>query len=95
VKEDFLMPIYEYRCTKCGSNTEVMQKFSDDQLTTCTCGGNLEKLISKSTFHLKGSGWYVTDYGSKEFQGKNKKTNTESHTPEKKSEPKTKDGEQK
>ncbi|MEJ5300152.1 MAG: zinc ribbon domain-containing protein [Thermodesulforhabdaceae bacterium] len=60
------MPIYEYECTSCGKITEVMQKFSDAPLTTCpSCGGSLRKLISLSTFHLKGTGWYVTDYAHK------------------------------
>lgn len=60
------MPIYEYECTKCGKIEEVLQKFSDRPLTKCKhCSGNLHKLISQSTFHLKGSGWYVTDYAKK------------------------------
>jgi len=60
------MPIYEYECTKCGQLTEVWQKFSDPPLERCeACGGKMRKLISQSTFHLKGSGWYVTDYGSR------------------------------
>ena len=59
------MPIYEYECTKCGNQTEVWQKFSDKPLTKCEkCKGKMKKLISQSTFHLKGSGWYVTDYAS-------------------------------
>ncbi|RLB44184.1 MAG: zinc ribbon domain-containing protein [Deltaproteobacteria bacterium] len=60
------MPIYEYECTKCGHQTEAWQKFSDPPLEKCeVCGGKMRKLISHSTFHLKGSGWYVTDYGSR------------------------------
>ena len=60
------MPIYEYECSKCGHQSEVWQKFSDEPLTECTiCNGKMKKLISHSTFHLKGSGWYVTDYASK------------------------------
>ena len=59
------MPIYEFECTKCGHQTEVWQKFSDKPLTKCEkCKGKMKKLISQSTFHLKGSGWYVTDYAS-------------------------------
>ncbi len=58
------MPIYEYRCLDCGHQFELMQKFSDPPAETCTsCSGTLQKLISRSAFHLKGSGWYVTDYG--------------------------------
>jgi len=60
------MPIYEYECTKCGRVIEVMQKFSDPPLTECEhCHGKLRKLISMSTFHLKGTGWYVTDYAGR------------------------------
>ncbi len=59
------MPIREYKCTKCGDTTEVIQKINEKPLETCSkCGGKLEKLISNSSFVLKGSGWYKTDYGS-------------------------------
>ena len=65
------MPIYEYECDKCGHHAEVMQKFSDPLLTECeNCHGSMRKLISQSSFHLKGSGWYVTDYASKSGSGK-------------------------
>ena len=58
------MPIYEYRCLDCGHQFELMQKFSDPPAETCmSCAGAVQKLISRSAFHLKGSGWYVTDYG--------------------------------
>ena len=67
------MPIYEYECTKCGKVEEVLQNFSDAPLTTCTtCSGQLNKLISQSTFHLKGSGWYVTDYSNNAAPAKDK-----------------------
>ena len=60
------MPIYEYECTNCGRVEEAIQKFSDRPLTRCKhCSGNLNKLVSQSSFHLKGSGWYVTDYAGK------------------------------
>ncbi len=60
------MPIYEYECEKCGHIYEKMQKISDKPLSKCPhCSGSLHKLISQSTFHLKGSGWYVTDYANK------------------------------
>lgn len=59
------MPIYEYECQNCRARSEAMQKFTDDPLTTCkVCGGELRKLISHTSFVLKGSGWYVTDYAS-------------------------------
>ncbi len=57
------MPIYEYQCADCGQIVERWQKISEEPLTTCpACGGGLSKLISSCAFHLKGSGWYVTDY---------------------------------
>jgi putative FmdB family regulatory protein len=60
------MPIYEYECSQCGRIEEAIQKFSDKPLTRCGhCSGKLHKLISQSTFHLKGTGWYVTDYAKK------------------------------
>lgn len=60
------MPIYEYQCDHCGRVEEVLQKTTDEPLTQCQhCSGGLHKLISHSTFHLKGTGWYVTDYAGK------------------------------
>jgi putative FmdB family regulatory protein len=57
------MPIYEYECKQCGAVEEVFQKISENPLSECKkCSGKLHKLISHSSFHLKGSGWYVTDY---------------------------------
>jgi putative FmdB family regulatory protein len=60
------MPLYDYKCDSCGSVFEVRQKFSDELLTVhADCGGRLERLISASALHFKGSGWYVTDYARK------------------------------
>ena len=57
------MPIYEYTCQKCGHHLEVMQKMSDKPLSKCPeCKGKLEKIFSQTSFQLKGSGWYVSDY---------------------------------
>jgi putative FmdB family regulatory protein len=57
------MPIYEYRCGKCGKVLEKIQKFSDAPLVVHEeCGGPLERLISTSALQFKGSGWYVNDY---------------------------------
>jgi putative FmdB family regulatory protein len=64
------MPLYEYQCTACGKIEEAIQKFSDAPLSTCKhCSGKLNKLISQSSFHLKGTGWYVTDYSKKSAAG--------------------------
>lgn len=60
------MPIYEFECTKCGAMEEIFQKLSEKPLLKCKhCSGKLHKLISQSSFHLKGTGWYVTDYANK------------------------------
>ena len=65
------MPIYEYQCEQCGKVEEALQKFSDKPLSKCRdCSGKLHKLISQSAFHLKGTGWYVTDYAGKKSQDK-------------------------
>lgn len=60
------MPIYEYKCLKCNNEFEAVQKFSDSPVNKCpSCGGAVRKLISRSSFHLKGTGWYLTDYAKK------------------------------
>lgn len=57
------MPLYEYRCEACGKVFEKIEKFSDAPLQVHEdCGGKVERLISAPAFHLKGTGWYVTDY---------------------------------
>jgi len=68
------MPIYEYRCKKCGKEFELFQKISDPAVKTCRfCKGPANRLISLSSFHLKGGGWYVTDYGGKKMPTSEKK----------------------
>lgn len=60
------MPIYEYKCKKCGEEFEVFHKMTDCDVKNCKfCNGPVNKLISLSSFQLQGSGWYVTDYGGK------------------------------
>lgn len=60
------MPIYEYKCKKCGKEYEIFQRITDPARTSCKfCKGPAQKLISRTTFHLRGSGWYATDYGGK------------------------------
>ena len=81
------MPIYEYDCKKCGKAIEVIQKFSDPPLTTCpTCQGPVEKKISLTSFQLKGTGWYATDY--KKPAGGASPTTTPAKSEEKKAETK-------
>jgi len=79
------MPIYEYECQKCGHHEEVLQKFSDPPISKCEkCKGKMRKLISQSTFHLKGTGWYVTDYASKRSDSSTPKTEKTEKKEEKK-----------
>lgn len=60
------MPIYEYECEGCGRVHDKIQKFSDPPMETCPdCGKSVRKLMSLSSFSLKGSGWYTTDYKAK------------------------------
>jgi putative FmdB family regulatory protein len=92
------MPIYEYRCNSCERIIEVMQKFSDKPLTRCpSCSGRITRLISNCSFHLKGTGWYVTDYKKgdtyrkdKGSEAKKSDTPKSDTTTESKSETKTK-----
>ncbi len=69
------MPIYEYECQQCGHRHEALQKISEDPLTVCpACNKSaLKKLISAAGFRLSGTGWYETD-----FKSKNKKNLTKS-----------------
>jgi putative FmdB family regulatory protein len=75
------MPLYEYKCHSCGKIFEVIQKFSDEPITTHEgCGGVTERLISAPAFHLKGSGWYATDYAKKNGGPKSGDTKSDSKT---------------
>lgn len=70
------MPIYEYRCGKCGHTLEKIQKLGDPPLADCPqCGGRLEKLISSVAVQFKGGGWYADGYSGK---GKAKNGGSES-----------------
>ena len=60
------MPLYEYKCLKCGRKTEKIENVAGPHLKKCPhCGGKVELLISASAIQFKGSGWYVTDYAAK------------------------------
>ena len=64
------MPVYEYRCKDCGKEFEYQQRMSDDPKTVCeSCEGQLERLISRTSFHLKGGGWYKDLYSSAKKDG--------------------------
>lgn len=88
------MPIYEYTCLKCKNEFEQIQKFSDPPLKKCPrCGGKVEKKVSLSSFQLKGSGWYVTDYARKDKEKKEKAKTAKNDSPP--SDAKDKDGKKK
>jgi len=88
------MPIYEYSCQKCGV-VEVTQRITERALSKCpTCKGKVKKLISNTSFQLKGTGWYITDYARKGQTGESKsdgasKSSSSSVSSETKSETKT------
>ena len=68
------MPTYEYACRQCGTHLDVVQRFTDDALTTCTsCGGSLRKVFGSIGISFKGSGFYKNDSRSPE-KGKTDKT---------------------
>jgi putative FmdB family regulatory protein len=81
------MPIYEYRCRKCGQIIEVMQSIHDRPLRKCrSCSGSLEKMISRTAFLLKGGGWYAEGYtkgGGKPAGGESKSSSTGKAKPKK------------
>lgn len=81
------MPIYEYKCKKCGKEFEMFQGITDPAAKSCKfCKGSVHKVMSLSSFHLKGSGWYVTDYGGKKAPGGEKKKEESTTTKTEKSE---------
>jgi putative FmdB family regulatory protein len=68
------VPLYEYRCTKCGHTFEKIQKFSDPHISECPkCGAAVEQVISAPAVQFKGAGWYVTDYAKKSGSSTNGK----------------------
>lgn len=76
------MPLYEYKCAKCGDVFEVIQKFSEAPLSTHeACGGTVERLISSPAFQFKGTGWYVTDYAKGKSNGKSPSSSESSSKP--------------
>jgi putative FmdB family regulatory protein len=77
------MPIYEYQCDKCGT-FEATQRITEKPLSRCpTCKSKVKKLISNTSFQLKGTGWYVTDYARKDNKDKGSSEKTASPKGEK------------
>ena len=73
------MPIYEYKCQKCGKQFEAFKGISDPEVKSCKfCKGKVQKIVSLSSFSLKGSGWYVTDYKGKNLRQRQKQKNRKS-----------------
>ena len=71
------MPIYEYKCRKCGKQFEAFQGITEPELRSCRfCKGKVHKLVSLSSFSLKGSGWYTTDYAGKKAPAKTETAET-------------------
>lgn len=67
------MPLYEYKCVKCGKRTEKIEPVAGPHLKKCPhCGGKVESVLSAPAIKFKGSGWYVTDYAGKSPEGGSK-----------------------
>ena len=78
------MPLYEYECEACGHRFEKIQKFSDPLEDTCPkCGGHVHKLMSSPAIQFKGSGFYITDYATKEHVAEAKADSAEGARTEK------------
>jgi putative FmdB family regulatory protein len=92
-EKEVAMPVYEYQCRSCGKLHEIMQRYTDTPLAKCPeCGGEMKKLISNTSFVLKGTGWYKTDYpsggGRKAAESEQGKDAKPDKKPETKPEPK-------
>jgi putative FmdB family regulatory protein len=78
------LPLYEYKCKKCGKVMEKIRKFSDPPLTVHEdCGGELDQLLSSPAIQFKGAGWYVTDYAKKSSVPSNSSSSDSSSSSEK------------
>ena len=73
--------MYEYKCLKCGRNTEKIESVSGPHLKKCPhCGGKVERLLAAPAIQFKGAGWYVTDYAGKSTDGGSKEDKSASET---------------
>ena len=85
------MPLYEYKCVKCGKRVEILQRGSDKPYSHCpNCGGDMKKLFSSAAIQFKGSGFHKTDYASKpasteESKSESKSDSTPASKPDKSS----------
>jgi putative FmdB family regulatory protein len=86
------VPLYEYKCLKCGRNTEKIENVSGPHLKKCPhCGGKVESVITAPAIQFKGAGWYVTDYGGKKSGSDGEKTEKPAEAKETASKEKEKD----
>ncbi|MGH9741225.1 MAG: FmdB family zinc ribbon protein [Candidatus Acidiferrum sp.] len=75
--EGIAVPLYEYRCLKCGRHTDKIEKVAGPHLKKCPhCAGKVESVITAPAIKFKGSGWYVTDYAGKSPEGGSKEGNS-------------------
>jgi putative FmdB family regulatory protein len=69
------VPLYEYKCLKCGRHTDKIEKVGGPHLKKCPhCSGKVESVITAPAIQFKGSGWYVTDYAGKSTDGGSKES---------------------
>ena len=86
------MPLYEYKCLKCGKRSEKIEKLNGPYLKKCPhCGGNVERMMSAPAIQFKGSGWYVNDYGKSSSGGGDKSESKKSEKNEGKTSEKSSD----
>lgn len=77
------MPLYEYKCLKCGRHTEKIEPVAGPHLKKCPhCGGKVESVVTAPAIKFKGSGWYVTDYAGKSPEGGSKESKPASDSKE-------------
>jgi len=77
------VPLYEYKCLKCGKHTEKIERVAGPHLKKCPhCGGKMESVITAPAIKFKGSGWYVTDYAGKSTDGGSKESKSPSESKE-------------
>ena len=89
-KEGFRLPLYEYKCVKCGHRFEKIESLSASEVKKCPkCGARAERQLGSPAIQFKGSGWYVTDYGKKGASGGSSESSGDGagKTPEKSDKP--------
>ena len=73
------MPLFEYKCGKCGHHFDKIEKYTASSIKKCPrCGAKAERQLAAPAIQFKGSGWYVTDYGGKKGSSDSKESSSES-----------------